>query len=62
MPAEWTGDFIGRVHLANITLKAVAEEAKLDDKYVSQVLHSENPSPKAKEKLYAALGRLTKEA
>lgn len=58
MPAEWTGDFVGKVHLAGVTLKAVAAEAHLHEKYVIHVLHDDKPSEKAKQKLYDALERL----
>lgn len=55
MPAEWTGDFLRDVHLSGLTIKAVAEKAGLNDMYVSQVLHADAPSNRAKEKLLSAL-------
>lgn len=61
MPAKWTGDFLRDVHLNGLTVKAVSEKAGLNDKYVSQVLHADDPSNKAKEKLFFALGELKKE-
>lgn len=61
MPAKWTGDFLRDVHLNGFTVKAVAEKAGLNDKYVSQVLHAEDPSNKAKDKLFSALEEMKEE-
>ena len=58
MPAQWTGQLIGEIHTNGFTIKRVVHEAGLNDKYVSQVLHSENPPEKARAKLFAALQRL----
>lgn len=58
MPAQWTGQLIGEIHNAGFTIKQIAVEAGLNDKYVSQVLNSDTESPKAKQKLRAALARL----
>ena len=58
MPKQWTGDFVGEVHNAGLTIQQVAKEASLNPKYVSQILHSENPSESARKKLFDALGRL----
>ena len=58
MPAQWTGQLIGEIHNAGFTIKQVAVEAGLNDKYVSQVLNADTESPKAKQKLSAALTRL----
>lgn len=58
MPAQWTGQLIGEIHNAGLTIKRVAAEAGLNDKYVSQILNSETDSPKAEKKLRSALARL----
>lgn len=58
MPAQWTGDLIGRIHTEGLTIKAVAKEAGLNEKYVSQVLHSDTPPESARLKLFCALDRL----
>ncbi len=58
MSAQWTGQLIGRIHNAGFTLKQVAEEAGLNQKYTSQVMNSDKPSPKARKKLEDALERL----
>ena len=58
MPAQWTGQLIGEIHNAGLTIKRVALEAGLNDKYVSQVLNADAESPKTERKLRAALTRL----
>lgn len=58
MPAQWTGVLVGEIHNAGFTIKQVAAEAGLNDKYVSQVLNADAESPKAEQKLRAALERL----
>lgn len=58
MPAQWTGILVGEIHNAGLTIKEVAAEAGLNQKYVSQVLNRESDSPKAQAKLWAALERI----
>lgn len=59
MPARWTGEFVGAVHNAGLTIRAVAAEAGLNEKYVSQVINGDGEAPQARRKLYDALGRMT---
>lgn len=58
MPAQWTGVLVGEIHNAGFTIKQVAEEARMNPKYVSTVLNDDAEAPKAQEKLRAALDRL----
>ena len=58
MPAQWTGRLVGEIHNAGLTIKRVAAEAGLNAKYISQVLNGDAESPKAEQKLRAALARL----
>lgn len=58
MPAQWTGQLVGEIHNAGLTIKQVAKEAGLNEKYVSQVLNAESEAPKAQQKLRFALCRL----
>lgn len=58
MPAQWTGDFVGQIHVKGLTIAQVAEEAGLSRQHVSWVLNQENPSEKTRKKLYAALDRI----
>ena len=58
MPAQWTGTLIGKIHNAGFRIKDVANEAKLNTRYVSQVLNSDSSSEKARKKLEDAFMRL----
>ncbi len=58
MPAQWTGELIGDIHNAGLKIRDVAQEAKLNPKYVSQLLHGKAVSQKAESRLREALDRL----
>ena len=59
MPAQWTADLIGKMHLAGITAKQLAAEAGLNPKYLSAVLNGHSEPKNTEAKLFAALDRLT---
>lgn len=61
MPTEWSGELIKKIHMNGLTIKAVAEKAGLNDKYVSQVLHSEHPSHRSMYKLSTAIAELSQD-
>ena len=58
MPAQWTGKIVGEMHINNVTGKMLAAEVEWNEKYLSQVLNSENPPKNAEEKLVGALKRI----
>lgn len=58
MPAQWTGDLIGKMHLAGVTAKQLAAEVGWNEKYLSVVLNGHRQPRNAESKLRAALGRL----
>lgn len=58
MPAQWTGRVVGEIHNNGLTSKALAEEIGWNEKYLSQVLNSENPPKHAEQKVTAALERI----
>lgn len=58
MPAQWTGRIVGELHNNKLTLKELAKEVNWNDKYLSQVINSENPPKGAEQKLSDALSRL----
>ena len=58
MPAHWTGQLIGEIHNAGMTIKEVALEAGLNPKYVSQILNSDAESEKAQARLRAAFEKM----
>lgn len=58
MPAQWTAEIVGEMHLFGIRGKELAAEIGWNDKYLSQVLNG-RVSPKTGEaNVRAALERL----
>lgn len=58
MPAQWTADLIGEMHLAGITAKELAAEAGLNPKYLSTVLNGHCTPRNAEKDLREAFERL----
>lgn len=58
MPAQWTADLIGKMHLAGVTAKQLAAEANLNPKYLSGILNGHYEPKNAERNLRAALDRL----
>lgn len=58
MPAQWTAELIGEMHLAGVTAKRLAEEANLNPKYLSGILNGHYEPKNAEQTLRAALARL----
>lgn len=58
MPAQWTGDLIGKMHIAKITVKELSAEMGKNPKYVSQVLNGHYAPKKSEQEFNAALERL----
>lgn len=61
MPAQWTGRIVGELHNNRITLKELAKEVGWHDKYLSQVINSDNPPKDSEQKLTDAMNRLIKQ-
>lgn len=59
MPAQWTGELIGEMHIKGVTMKQLAAEVGWHEKYLSVVMNGHKEPKKAEEKLRAALERLT---
>lgn len=58
MPAQWTADLLGEMHLAGVTAKQLAAEAGWHEKYLSVVLNGHREPKNAEQTLRAALSRL----
>jgi len=58
MPAQWTGEIIGEMHIHGITGKQLAAEANINEKYLSAILNGHREPKGAEERLRAALARL----
>ena len=61
MPAKWTGDVVGKMHLHRITNKVLAEHMGISDRYVAMVLNGEREPAGAEQRFKAALDALIKE-
>lgn len=58
MPAKWTADLIGEMHLAGVTAKQLAAEVGWHDKYLSAVMNGHREPKGAEASLRAAFQRL----
>lgn len=60
-PAPWTGEVVGKMHLAQVSGPSLAEEVGWHPKYLSKVLNGRVSPAGAEAKVKAALDRLIKE-
>ncbi len=61
MPAQWTADIVGRMHLSGITAIELADALGYNPKYVSAVLNGHREPKGAKERFQKALDQLINE-
>lgn len=61
MPAQWTGDMVGKMHNNKITLTQVAEKIGVTKAYVCMVLNGHRNPKGAEQRFMAALDELIKE-
>lgn len=59
MPAQWTGNLVGRMHNAGVTAKQLAAELGKNPKYVSGVLNGHYSPKKAEQEFNEAFERIT---
>ena len=58
MPAKWTGEVVGAMHVAGITAKQLACAMGINEKYLSAVLNGKKEPKDAEMKCKAALSKL----
>ena len=58
MPAKWTADLLGEMHMAGVTAKQLAAEVGWNPKYLSVVLNGHKEPKGAENKLRSALDQL----
>lgn len=58
MPAQWTGDMVGKMHNNKITLTQVAEKIGVTKAYVCMVLNGHRNPKGAEQRFMAALDEL----
>lgn len=61
MPAQWTGEVIGEMHLHDVTGLALANKLCWHPKYLSAVLHGHRAPKNAEQKVKSALAELIME-
>lgn len=61
MPAQWTGELIGKMHIAKITSKELASYMGKNPKYVSQILNGHYCPKKAEKEFNKAFNELLAE-
>jgi len=62
MPAQWTADVIGEMHLKKISKKCIAEFMGVTPEYVSMVLNGHREPKGAEQAFRDALHKLTEQA
>ena len=55
MPAQWTGDVVGQMHLYHITKRELADGLGVTPEYVSMVLNGHREPPGAEERFNKAV-------
>ena len=58
MPAQWTGELVGKMHNAGVTGKELAAQLGKNPKYISQVLNGHDEPKKAEREFNAALSAI----
>lgn len=58
MPAQWTGELVGKMHNAGVTGKELAAQLGKNPKYISQVLNGHYELKKAEREFNAALSAI----
>lgn len=61
MPAQWTAEIVGDMHLHGITAKRLSEKLGYHPKYVSAVLNGHREPVEAEERFRKALRELLDE-
>lgn len=61
MPAQWTADLIGEMHLHNVTAKQLVAEVRWNRHYLRTVLNGHRTPKHAEQTLKAGLRRLLEE-
>lgn len=62
MPAQWTGDIVGQMHIAGISKKLLAEYMGCSPEYISMVLNGKREPQGAEERFRQAVEELCREA
>lgn len=61
MPAQWTADVIGEMHLNGVSKKQLAEHMGITPEYVSMVLNGHREPDGAEQRFQGCVGELIQE-
>ena len=61
MPAQWTSEIIGKMHLHRITKKSLAEHLGMTPEYISMVLNGHRDPPGAEARFRKAVMEIIQE-
>lgn len=61
MPAQWTADVIGKMHMLRISKKQLAEKLGVTPEYVSMVLNGHRDPEGADQRFLAAVNEMASE-
>ncbi len=61
MPAQWTAEIIGKMHMHRITKKRLAEHLGITPEYVSMVLNGHRTPNGAEERFRSALSDIIRQ-
>lgn len=61
MPAQWTADIVGEMHVKRITAKRLAQKLGYNPKYLSAVLNGKREPKEAEAKIRSALAEIIAE-
>lgn len=53
-PPKWTGDLVGKMHNARITMRSVAEEMGVTRAYLTMIMKGRRTPPNARKRVTAA--------
>lgn len=59
MPAQWTGEVVGKMHMARITKKALAAHMGVTREYVTNILNGHCAPKDAEARIRAAVDALS---
>lgn len=61
MPAQWTGELIGKMHNAKVSQSDLASKLGITNRYVCMVLNGKRSPKDAEQRFTAALDEIIKE-
>lgn len=61
MPAQWTGELVGKMHIYGVSCRELADRIGCSNKWLSMVVNGHRSPKNAEQRFNAALDELIKE-